>query len=122
MPEKKDNNLEEAFSDTVDGFADLFHEVEMNDVGNVAGLSLSTQPVGKYNIVGKVDEGGMKQILEIEDQDGFYEYCEDDSIGCELEFRVTHVDADELRITLKNEYWDDDYPYVFELEDLGEID
>ena len=63
------NSFEDAFSDTVDGFADLFNEVEMSDVGSVAGLALSTQPAGKYTVVGKVDEGGMKQIFEIEDTD-----------------------------------------------------
>lgn len=70
MQENDDKkSLEKGFSDTVDGFADLFDEVEMSDVGNISGLTLSTQPAGKYTVVGKVDEGGMKQILEIEDTD-----------------------------------------------------
>ncbi|MCM8531173.1 MAG: serine/threonine protein kinase [Lentisphaeraceae bacterium] len=67
----KDNNtdFEDNFSETIDGFANLFDEVEMDDVANIGGLSLSTQPAGKYSVVGKVDEGGMKEILEIEDTD-----------------------------------------------------
>ncbi|MCM8535631.1 MAG: serine/threonine protein kinase [Lentisphaeraceae bacterium] len=67
----EDNNtdFEDNFSETVDGFASLFDEVEMEDVTNIGGLSLSTQPAGKYSVVGKVDEGGMKEILEIEDTD-----------------------------------------------------
>ncbi|MCH2207432.1 MAG: protein kinase [Lentisphaerales bacterium] len=70
MPEDINNkDFENAFSDTVDGFADLFNEVEMSDVSSIAGLALSTQPAGKYTVIGKVDEGGMKQILEIEDTD-----------------------------------------------------
>jgi eukaryotic-like serine/threonine-protein kinase len=67
---KKKSKLEENFNNTVDGFADLFGENDtVNPVNSLEELHLSSLPRDKYTIIGNVDEGGMKKVLEIEDSD-----------------------------------------------------
>ena len=61
-------NLEENYNETIEGFADLFDEVETDETEE-SELNLSTSPRDKYTVVGNIDEGGMKKILQIEDSD-----------------------------------------------------
>ena len=68
---KDNDNLDDVFNETVDGFAELFNETDdgLLEDNFENELPLSKLPKDKYSIIDSVDEGGMKKILKVEDSD-----------------------------------------------------
>ena len=67
----EDQNLEQTFNEAIEGFADMYDEIDADEESGSNQLHLSSQPRDKYTIVGNIDEGGMKKIFICEKL-----YCE----------------------------------------------